>query len=157
AGHWQLSWTNAGHPPPLLTHPGAPSEPAEQLQAHDILLHPALPPGPRTTHTRLLAPGSTLLLYTDGLVEHRGQDLEAATNEAARHLAAASADSPLDDVLQHLAGTVAPAHPDDDTVLLAIRIAPLPPVDPPVGPPGDRDLGHLAPPAAPNATGPYTG
>ncbi|MFD6985365.1 PP2C family protein-serine/threonine phosphatase [Streptomyces sp. NPDC059956] len=157
AGHWQLSWTNAGHPPPLLTHPGAPSEPAEQLQAHDILLHPALPPAPRTTHTRLLAPGSTLLLYTDGLVEHRGQDLEAATNEAARHLAAASADSPLDDVLQHLAGTVAPAHPDDDTVLLAIRIAPLPPVDPPVGPPGDRDLGHLAPPAAPNATGPYTG
>ncbi|MBT2470109.1 SpoIIE family protein phosphatase [Streptomyces sp. ISL-66] len=125
AGHWQLSWTNAGHPAPLLAHPDRPTEPAEQLRAHDILLHPVLPPGLRTTHTRLLAPGSTLLLYTDGLVEHRGQDLDAAVGEAARRLSAASVDSPLDDVLQHLAGTVAPAHPEDDTVLLAVRIAPL--------------------------------
>ncbi|MCX4782235.1 SpoIIE family protein phosphatase [Streptomyces sp. NBC_01264] len=127
-GHWQFSWTNAGHPPPLLAHRDTPGEPAEQLRSHDALLHPALPPGPRTTHTRLLTPGSTLLLYTDGLVEHRGQDLDAAPNEAARRLAAVSADSPLDDVLRHLAGTVAPAHPDDDTVLLAIRVAPLLPV-----------------------------
>ncbi|GHD82844.1 SpoIIE family protein phosphatase [Streptomyces goshikiensis] len=124
AGHWQFAWTNAGHPPPLLTHPGVPGEPAEELGAHDILIHPGLPPGPRTTHTRLLAPGSTLLLYTDGLVEHREQDLDAATGEAARRLAAASTDTPLGDVLEHLAGTVAPAHPEDDMVLLAIRIAP---------------------------------
>ncbi|MFD6986593.1 SpoIIE family protein phosphatase, partial [Streptomyces sp. NPDC059956] len=91
------------------------------------LHHKALPPTPRTTHTRLLAPGSTLLLYTDGLVEHRGQDLDAAVGEAAHRLAAASTGTPLDDVLQHLAGTVAPVHPEDDTVLFAVRIAPLPP------------------------------
>ncbi|MFD6181801.1 PP2C family protein-serine/threonine phosphatase [Streptomyces goshikiensis] len=124
AGHWQFAWTNAGHPPPLLARPGALGEPAEELRAHDILVHPTLPPGPRTTHTRLLAPGSTLLLYTDGFVEHRGQGLDAAMGEAARHLAATSTDTPLDEVLQHLAGTVTPAHPEDDTVLLAIRIAP---------------------------------
>ncbi|MFG2749498.1 PP2C family protein-serine/threonine phosphatase [Streptomyces xanthophaeus] len=126
AGHWQLSWTNAGHPPPLLTHLGGPSGSAEPLEAHDVLLHPALPPRTRTTHTRLLAPGSTLLIYTDGLVEHRGHDLDAITNEAARRLAAASDDTPLDDVLHHLADAVAPAHAEDDTVLLAIRIAPIP-------------------------------
>ncbi|MFF1411484.1 PP2C family protein-serine/threonine phosphatase [Streptomyces sp. NPDC058289] len=122
-GHWQLAWTNAGHPPPLLTHPDAPAEPAEQLRAHDVLLHPALPPVPRTTRTRLLAPGSTLLLYTDGLVEHRGQDLGTATDEAARLLAAAHPDAPLADVLRHLADTVAPTRSEDDTVLFAIRIA----------------------------------
>ncbi|MFE4633589.1 GAF domain-containing SpoIIE family protein phosphatase [Streptomyces sp. NPDC056773] len=123
-GHWQLTWTNAGHPPPLLAHPNAPGEPAETLLPHDVLLHPALPPGPRTTHVRLLAPGSTLLLYTDGLVEHRGQDLDTAMEQAARRLAAAGTQTSLDEVLRHLAGTVAPAHPEDDTVLLAVRIAP---------------------------------
>ncbi|MFF3214199.1 PP2C family protein-serine/threonine phosphatase [Streptomyces sp. NPDC002886] len=124
-GHWHLSWTNAGHPPPLLARADARG-PAEILDAHDVLLHPALPPSPRTTHTRLLAPGSTLLLYTDGLVEHRGQDLDATTSAAARRLAAASVETPLEDVLRHLAGTVAPAHPEDDTVLLGVRISALP-------------------------------
>ncbi|MEV7442573.1 SpoIIE family protein phosphatase [Streptomyces sp. NPDC091204] len=70
---------------------------------------------------------STLLLYTDGLTEHRGQDLDATTSEAARRLAAAGSDTPVDEVLQHLAGTVAPAQPEAGTVLLAIRIAHLPP------------------------------
>ncbi|MFD3701073.1 PP2C family protein-serine/threonine phosphatase [Streptomyces sp. NPDC058646] len=122
-GSWQFAWTNAGHPPPLLVHPGSPGEPAQRLQAHDPLLHPALPAMARSTHSRLLAPGSTLLLYTDGLVEHRGGDLDDAIDRAARHLTAADPRTPLDEVLQHLADTIAPAHPEDDTVLLAVRIA----------------------------------
>ncbi|MFD7628351.1 SpoIIE family protein phosphatase [Streptomyces sp. NPDC059851] len=120
-GHWHFAWTNAGHPPPLLARPG---HGAESLPGNDILLHPALPPTPRTTHTRLLPPGSTLLLYTDGLIEHRHQDLDRAIDHAARHLDAADPHTPLQHVLHDLTNAVGPRHPEDDTVTLAIRTAP---------------------------------
>ncbi len=120
-GHWHLAWTNAGHPPPLLARVGHRTE---TLSGHDVLFHPALPPTTRTTHTCLLPPGSTLLLYTDGLIEHRGQDLTRAIDHAARQLDAADPRTPLDRILRHLTDTVAPPHPDDDTVALAIRTTP---------------------------------
>ncbi|MEU6215038.1 SpoIIE family protein phosphatase [Streptomyces sp. NPDC047023] len=122
AGHWQLTWTNAGHPPPLLVHPEGAAVRVERMESHDLLLHPSLPPVPRTSHTRLLPPGSTLFLYTDGLVEHRDEDLDDVTDRAARLLAEAGSTTPLGDVLQHLADAVAPARAEDDTVLLAVRV-----------------------------------
>ncbi|MEU6312181.1 GAF domain-containing SpoIIE family protein phosphatase [Streptomyces sp. NPDC047014] len=124
AGHWQLTWTNAGHPPPLLVHPEAAGAAAERMDVHDLLLHPSLPPVSRSSHTRLLPPGSTLLLYTDGLVEHRDEDLDDVIHRTALLLAEADPATPLGDVLQHLADTVAPARAEDDTVLLAVRVAP---------------------------------
>ncbi|MEU0258443.1 hypothetical protein [Streptomyces sp. NPDC006183] len=44
-GAWDLTWTNAGHPPPLPARPGHPVCP---LHRHDLLLHPGRtgrPPG----------------------------------------------------------------------------------------------------------------
>ncbi|MFD8789703.1 SpoIIE family protein phosphatase [Streptomyces vinaceus] len=49
-----------------------------QLVEHDVLLHRSLGPFDRTEHQRPLHPGSTLLLYTDGLVERRRRDMDAA-------------------------------------------------------------------------------
>lgn len=70
-----LSWSNAGHPPPVLLVPGTAAR----------LLHPGepdpllgvVPETRRTDHELLIPPGSCLLLFTDGLVERRGVDLDA--------------------------------------------------------------------------------
>jgi serine phosphatase RsbU (regulator of sigma subunit) len=119
-GAWNLSWTNAGHPPPLLLE--RPDGQPERLAAHDLLLWPGLAGWPRTSHRRLLPPGATLLLYTDGLVERRHADIDVAIDRTAAVLAAAPANRPLPDLLEQLAAEIVGPRPADDMVLLAVRI-----------------------------------
>lgn len=119
-GRWHMKWSNAGHVPPLLATPDGA---VDHLAPHDLLLHPALPCGPRTCDSRVLDPGSTLLLYTDGLVEQRGRDIEENIDRLVRRLATAtSQELPLETLLRSLLDTVGTTEPEDDTVLLALRI-----------------------------------
>ncbi|MFE5535948.1 SpoIIE family protein phosphatase [Streptomyces sp. NPDC056519] len=118
-GHWSLKWSNAGHPPPLLATPDGA---VEHLTRHDLLLHPALPGWPRTFDSRPMPPGSTLLLYTDGVVEQRGHDIDEHIGRLGRQLAATAPGTPLETVLHTLLDTVGTADPEDDSVLLALRI-----------------------------------
>jgi serine phosphatase RsbU (regulator of sigma subunit) len=118
-GGWQLTWTNAGHPPPLLVRPDRRTE---RLALHDLLLWPGMPDSRRTDRQRLLAPGARLLLYTDGLVEQRGTDTSLAIDRAAAILAAAPANQPLPDLLQTVLGEVAGPSSRDDVVLLAVQV-----------------------------------
>ena len=119
-GAWHLSWTNAGHPPPLLLD--RPGGQPERLAVHDRLLWPGMTCSPRTSQQRLLPPGATLLLYTDGLVERRGDDIDAAIDRTAAALAAAPANQPLPALLEQLAAEIADPSAADDMVLLAARI-----------------------------------
>ena len=108
---------SAGHPAPLLVADGsavdAPVVPRPLL---------GLGAGSATSTELTLAPGETLLVYTDGLVEKRGTDLHQRTARL-RELAGgthpgASLEDWLDGVLQ--------THPEaltDDTTLLAVRLA----------------------------------
>ncbi|MCP3754602.1 SpoIIE family protein phosphatase [Streptomyces sp. TBY4] len=118
-GHWHLKWSNAGHPAPLLLTPDGR---VENLTAHDVLLHHALPPGPRTCGTRSLPPGSTLLLYTDGLVEERGTDIDENVERLVRELATAPPGIRLHALLRSLLDTIGPQEAQDDTVLFAVRV-----------------------------------
>jgi GAF domain-containing protein len=118
AGAWQLTWTNAGHPPPLLRHRDGRTE---QLDEHDRLLWPRLASRGRTNQQLILVPGDTLLLYTDGLVERRGHGIDTAISNVAATLSAAPAQQPLPDLIGQLTGTMA-ATTLDDVVLLAVRI-----------------------------------
>ncbi|MEU3844295.1 SpoIIE family protein phosphatase [Streptomyces sp. NPDC028635] len=117
AGHWELTWTNAGHPPPLLlSRDGV----AEYLTgAHGILLGTTGGPQ-RTDATVTLPPGSTLVMYTDGLIEERGHSLDEGLQRLRRH-AAALAHRPLDSFTDQLLRRVRPADNDDDVALLALR------------------------------------
>jgi len=66
-----------------------------------------------------LAPGSVLALYTDGLVEQPGQDIDAGMSRLARTLAATPA-LPLDHVRDTVLASPGP-YPSDDIALLLAR------------------------------------
>ncbi|MFE2727620.1 SpoIIE family protein phosphatase [Kitasatospora sp. NPDC059327] len=123
-GRWTLS--SAGHLPPALITPDRPNE---------LLRIPTGPPlgtgfGGYEQATRELLPGQTLLLYTDGLVERRGEDIDASLDRLAglRLPAAGELDDLLDAVL-HALGPSATGPAEDDIAVLAARprARPLPP------------------------------
>ena len=68
-----VTWASAGHPPPLLL---AADGTARMLDRTDDLLLGLDPATRRTDHTVELAPGDSLVLYTDGLVERRGSSID---------------------------------------------------------------------------------
>jgi len=118
-GPWTLRWTSAGHPPPLLLAPGGQ---AQYLEAGQGLLL-GVPPGAGSTRpdaTLPLPPGATLLLYTDGLIEIPGSDLESGLVRLRRH-ALALADAPLDTLCDQLLARMPPGS-TDDVALLALRL-----------------------------------
>ncbi|MBW8798305.1 MAG: SpoIIE family protein phosphatase [Streptomyces sp.] len=117
AGRCELSWTNAGHPPPLLvTREGV----ARYLtDGHGILLG-VTPERVRPDATAELPPGATLLLYTDGLVESPRHGLDEGMNRLRRH-AAALAQRPLESFTDQLLARARPPDNDDDVALLAVR------------------------------------
>ena len=121
-GPWTLRWTSAGHPPPLLlTRDGQ----AKYLEAGQGLLL-GTPPGTgdsRPSAAQSLPPGSTLLLYTDGLIEIPGSDLDTGLAHL-RHHALALAHEPLDTLCDQLPARMPPGS-TDDVALLALRL-PLP-------------------------------
>ncbi|WP_165984292.1 SpoIIE family protein phosphatase [Streptomyces sp. YIM 98790] len=119
-GAWRLRWTNAGHLPPLLVeHNGR----ARFLNGgHDILLGTGFAPA-RTDAIAELPPDSTLLLYTDGLIESPARSLDEGMNRLLRQ-AAALAQHPLNPLCDLLLHRVRPADNDDDVALLACRVSP---------------------------------
>jgi len=117
AGRWSMNWTNAGHPAPvLLTRSGS----TVLLAEHDVLFgFPGLQSQPRRDHHCEIPPGSTLFLYTDGLIERRGRDLDTGTEQLVR-LLEARRDHPPADIVDAAMRALAVDSPDD-VVALAIR------------------------------------
>ncbi|WP_218974356.1 SpoIIE family protein phosphatase [Streptomyces sp. NP160] len=118
-----LRWSNAGHPPPVVVLPdGAVDELAADVA--DLLLG-VLPGTDRHEHVAVLPRGSTVLLYTDGLVERRGQSLEeglARLRSVLADLAALDLDANAlcDAVLERMLSD----RTEDDVALVAVRLYP---------------------------------
>ncbi|WP_370652968.1 GAF domain-containing SpoIIE family protein phosphatase [Frankia sp. CIT1] len=116
-GRWKLSWSSAGHLPPLLLTPDGGSR---YLQTE-----PDVPLGvdvglPRHDRTLALPPGATLILFTDGLVEHRSHPIDHGLAALAA-LAATYADQPLP-TLCHALADEHPSDGHDDLAVIALRI-----------------------------------
>ena len=108
----------AGHLPPLLLAPGRPSRLVR------LPLDPPLGVGTQDYHgtTLRLPPGGALLLYSDGLVERRGEDIDDGLNAlAALELdPAAPLEKLLDAALARL--SVRQEEGFDDVAVLAARV-----------------------------------
>ncbi|MGW0479048.1 SpoIIE family protein phosphatase [Nonomuraea sp. NPDC003214] len=110
---------SAGHPPPLISRPGAPTQ---VIDAPPGLLLGIDPDAEYTTLDLYVPPGSTLTLYTDGLVEEPGRDLGDAIAALAARFAPAPG-RPLHSLAESLVGQVTRPR-TDDTALLLLRSAP---------------------------------
>jgi serine phosphatase RsbU (regulator of sigma subunit) len=114
-----LLWSNAGHPPPIVVS----AEGAVDFLAAgppDLLVG-VMPDGPRVDQVATIAPGATLLFYTDGLAERRGEDITAGLDRLAsaveRHHTL-DVEAFVDAVIGELVGTEL----TDDVAVLAVRL-----------------------------------
>lgn len=110
----------AGHPPPLLRAPDGSVAFLEGGRGAPLAAFPL----PREDAVVELAPGSTLLLYSDGLVERRGEPLDVGFERLASVVETASdrsIESLADTVLGELVPTAGLA---DDVALLCVRLEP---------------------------------
>jgi serine phosphatase RsbU (regulator of sigma subunit) len=72
-GEGTLRWSNAGHPPPILAAPGALAVVLDAVHGSLLGLHSD---ARFPTSEAEFPPGGLLVLYTDGLIERRGSDLQ---------------------------------------------------------------------------------
>lgn len=119
---WNVTLSNAGHPPPLLIPAAGPAHYLNEAVSPDPPLCVA-PEVRRHDRQHTLTDGDTLLFYTDGLVEAPGTDI----SDGMRHLAdrATGLRHPglsLTDIVTALLPPSGRA--DDDIAVLAFRVAP---------------------------------
>ncbi|MFB4319176.1 SpoIIE family protein phosphatase [Actinomadura sp. 21ATH] len=118
-GPWELAHCAAGHPPPLLVLPDGRTRYLDT--GGGLLLGTGLDLPRRTARTPLPA-RSTVLMYTDGLVERRAESLDRALERLREH-AAALARAPLDVFCDELLIRLG-SDGTDDIALIAVRPAP---------------------------------
>jgi PAS domain S-box-containing protein len=117
AGAVRLRWSNAGHPPPLLQHPDGT---AHLLSSHDLLL--GIQPGAvRDEGNEVIGPGTTLLLYTDGLYERRGEQLDRGLARLRRTVSSMASLS-LPHLADALLDRLLTAEREDDVALILARV-----------------------------------
>ncbi|MGW3626527.1 ATP-binding SpoIIE family protein phosphatase, partial [Streptomyces sp. NPDC000880] len=114
----RCSLTSAGHPLPAVVRPDGT---ADNL---DVPIGPPLGLGglPFETAEFDLAEGSLLALYTDGLIEARGRDIDEGRDTLLRVLDRPGRPAPsLDALCDDAFAALLPDRPDDDSVLLIAR------------------------------------
>ncbi|MFF4033772.1 PP2C family protein-serine/threonine phosphatase [Streptomyces sviceus] len=118
--HCTLTYSSAGHLPPMLVHPDGRVECLDK--ATDPPLDARPDPMPRPQATTTFTSGATLALYTDGLVERRREDIDTGLTRLAESLARHREDDPetlADAVLREL---LPPGGATDDTALVIVRL-----------------------------------
>ncbi|MEU1670303.1 PP2C family protein-serine/threonine phosphatase [Streptomyces sparsogenes] len=115
---YTFRWTHAGHPPPLVvTADGATRYLAPARHGIPVGIEPSVP---RFDHAHPLPPGATLLLFTDGLVERRDEDIDVGLRALAGH-ASRLVGAPVDVLCDELMAGHGQKF-DDDVALLALRL-----------------------------------
>jgi Stage II sporulation protein E (SpoIIE)/PAS fold len=115
-----ITYSRAGHPPPALLEPGGTVEFLDQATDPPLGARPEH--AARLQVTEPFTEGGVLVLYTDGLIERRHEDIDTGlarlAGSLARHQACdpeALADAVLSDLLP-------PGGLTDDTALVIVRL-----------------------------------
>ncbi|RFU19159.1 SpoIIE family protein phosphatase [Geodermatophilus marinus] len=120
-GITRMRWANAGHLPPLVVNPDGSV--AELASWRGDLLLGVDADVRRSESVVTLDRGSTVLLFTDGLVERRDADLDAGMLRL-RDALAEFAGRPLGEVLDRVIERLVDGRPEDDVALVAVRLHP---------------------------------
>ena len=83
--HHTITYSSAGHLPPALLHPDGTVEFLDQATDPPLGARPE--PVPRPQAATAFAEGATLVLYTDGLIERRREDIDVGLDRLADSLA----------------------------------------------------------------------
>ncbi|WP_329133856.1 SpoIIE family protein phosphatase [Streptomyces sp. NBC_01476] len=116
-GAW---FASAGHLPPAVISPRG------EVALLDVPPGPPLGADLRGTYETVYVPwhpGHTLLLYTDGLVERRTEDIDTSLARLAG-LVLPHATGPLDALLARIVHRLSPTAAEDDVAILAARARP---------------------------------
>ena len=111
-----LTYSSAGHVPAVLAAPESRPRQLTDARSVPLAVHSE---GPRPQAVATLAPGSTLLLYTDGLVERRDESIDAGIARVARVLER-TLELPVDAVADAMLDKLAPALGYDDDVAIVL-------------------------------------
>ena len=111
----ELTWSNAGHPAPVLVSPDGSTS---LLDTTPDLLLGLDASTERSDHRVRLPAGATVVFYTDGLVERRDAPLTQGLAWLVEELRGTQ-DVPVEELCDHLLTTVAEV--EDDIALLVLR------------------------------------
>jgi hypothetical protein len=114
-GRDHVTLSCAGHPPPLIALPGQAGRPA--VVTADLMLG-VVAQELRRTACIPFPPGAALCLFTDGLVERRGELFDQRIAQLCSAMSGAEPEAACARVMAAMAGDTAPS---DDTALLMIR------------------------------------
>jgi PAS domain S-box-containing protein len=120
-GERRIDWVNAGHPAPLLVNgDGTP----RYLEGTPSVPLGVIPFPSYETATSTMEPGSSLVLFTDGLIERPGELIDKGMAELAARVIEAPDDPEA--VCDHLLATLVPSSgATDDVAILMLRNLPI--------------------------------
>ncbi|MGH3613898.1 MAG: SpoIIE family protein phosphatase [Pseudonocardia sp.] len=110
-----LRYSSAGHPPAILVDIAGAHRLLEHAQSRPLGVADGLD---RPETDAALPAGSTLLLYTDGLIERRRESLDTGIGRAVTALATGRELAPDDLADRLIAALLADDHPDDVALLI---------------------------------------
>jgi len=117
-----VRWARAGHPPPLLVTDGS----ATFLEDGGGAVLGAPGRRPYAEGSATIKPGTTLLLYTDGLVERRGEALDTGLRRVAEAAARLGGAEPRRLTRALLTEVLDESALPDDVAVIAARLTPPP-------------------------------
>lgn len=121
-----MRWSNAGHLPPLLV---VGDDVRFLADRHGGLLGVPRPGHARRDSEVELPPGASVVLYTDGVVERRGEDIDRGLARLRSAVAKATADPATtpDEVSEQILAAMFPVQTRaDDVAVLVLRRSPEP-------------------------------
>ena len=108
----------AGHPPPVVAAPGEPAS-YPKLELSTPIGAPTKEA--RRSTTIPLAPGAVVAFYTDGLIERRGESIEAGLARLQEAVSTEHPDRVAANIMRKLVGDTVPT---DDIALMVLRRTP---------------------------------